>query len=586
MKKILIIVAAVFALVSCDMDFYRSDKMTAAMFADNPSSAVYSTDGNYAMFKEELEFGMTDRGGFARIYWLMTELRGDNATLSGKTEDPLWQNNTYDDDDRLEDLSYMWYICYKIIYGCNVNIESLPAHESVETDHLIGENYFLRAVAHFSLCDLFATPYSRGADKPGVIIRNSTKMEAPEDTKRATVGEVYTQIENDLKAAMEFMKDGNRRYNNAGFASYDAARGLLTRLYLYMGRDQECVDLCDEMLVNDPISYLDPNLKDYYKNALTSPETLWCIGRSANDASYVGSVKGQLSSMYYKPIDGDGGNGGEGWLEVYWSEPLIDLLFSQKDDARQNFFVRYGLLNDGKMCITWPEITEDYFRNYITKRDVVFDENAASNTFEFSGKTYTVKKKQGNGYPIYYIENMYTEAEDNDGVEEGTRCWVRENVSKVDGMRKGTDYIMYGMNKFTGQDGCSALSSPVYIRWAEVILNRAEANAKLGNDAAALADVNVIRTRAGLSGDALWSVNKIGGYENVLDVVLDERRLELCFEGHRAIDVYRNGKNLDRRFGGVHPYKELTPADMDIIYPYCIPYTETSVTHIPGNGRQ
>ena len=584
MKKILILVAAVFALVACEMDLYRSDKMTAAQFATNPNSAVYSTDGNYAMFKEELEFGMTDRGGYARIYWLMTELRGDNATLSGKTEDPLWQNNTYDDNDRLEDLSYLWYICYKIIYGCNVNIESLNEGTSVDVDHLIGENYFLRAYAHLSLLNVFATPYTRGADKPGVIIRNSSDTSG--DPVRATVGEVYTQIENDLKDAIRLMKDGARRHDNAGYASYDAARGLLTRVYLYMDRNDDCLELCNEMLVNDPISYLDTDLPNYYRNAKKSPETLWCIGRHALDEAYVNRVKGQLSSMYYKPIDGDGGDGGEGWLEVYWSEPLIDLLFSQENDARQKFFVRYGLTNDGKMCVTWPEVTEDYFRNYTTKRDVDFDVNAAENKFTFSGKEYTVKKKQGNGYPIYYIEGMYDESVDQDGVPEGTRCWVRENVSKVDGMRKGTDYIMYGMNKFTGQDGKSALSSPVVIRWAEVILNRAEANAKLGNDAAALADVNVIRKRAGIAESGMWSVGNIAGYESILDVVLDERRLEFCFEGHRAIDQYRNNKNLDRRFGGVHPYEVLTPADMDIRYPYCIPYTETSVSHIPGNGRQ
>ena len=574
--------AAVFALVACEMDLYRSDKMTAAMFASNPAAAVYSTDGNYAMFKDELEFGMTDRGGFVHLYWLMTELLSDNATLSGKTEDPLWQNNTYDDNDRLEDLSYMWYICYKIIYGCNVNIESLPVGQDVETDHLVGENYFLRAVCHLSLCNLFATPYSRGPEKLGVVIRNSTDCSV---TTRATVGEVYTQIESDLKKAMEYMKAGSPR-GNKGYASYEAAAGLLTRIYLYMERNDECLELCNELIDGDPASKLDPSIETYFANALTSKETLWCIGRHANDAAYVGSVKGQISSMYYKPVEGDRGDGGDGWCEVYWSEPLIDLMTSHPEDKRNEYLVYYGRKNDGLKYITWPEITEDYFRNYLTKVDIAFDDNAASNSFEFNGKTYTVKKKQGNGYPIYYIEGMYTEAEDYDGVQEGTRCCVRDNVSKLEGMRKSTNYVMYGMSKFTFQDGKSALSSPVFIRWAEVILNRAEANAKLGNDADALADVNVIRTRAGLSGDALWSVGNIGGYETVLDVVLDERRLEFCFEGFRAIDQYRNGKDLDRRFGGVHPYEVLTPADMDIRYPYCIPYTETSVSGIPGNGRQ
>lgn len=574
--------AAAFALVACNMDFYRSDQMTSAMFKSDPGAAVYSTDGNYAMFKDELAFGMTDRGGFTRIYFLMTELRSDNVTLSGRTSDPLYECNTYQDTDRKEDLSYMWYICYKIIYGCNSNLEALPAGESASTDHLIGENYFLRAVAHLSLCNVFATPYASGPEKPGVVIRTSTDVS---QTSRATVGEVYAQIEADLKEAMKYMENGTPR-GNKGYASYDAARGLLTRLYLYMGRNDECVALCNEMLGSDAASYLDPDYATYFARALDSKETLWCIGRY--DDEIVGGEKGQLSSMYYTSYPAHpyyAGDGAAGWCEMYWSEPLIDLLLINDDpetNKRMAHFVPYDQANDGKKFICWPEVTENNFRDYFVQRDVEFDVNAASNKFKFDGKEYTVKKKEGNGYPIYYIEGMYTEAQDQDGVEEGTRCWVRDNIL-VTGLRSGYPYPMYGMTKFCFQNGKTALSSPVFIRWAEVILNRAEAQAKLGNDAEALADVNVIRKRAGIPE---WSAGNIGKYETVLDVVLDERRLELCFEGHRTMDVWRNGKNLDRRFGGVHPYEVLDKAKMDRDYPYCIPYTETSVSGIPGNARQ
>ena len=48
MKKIIAIVAlvlAALALASCNMDFYSSDSMTSAQLAENPSSAVYTTDG-------------------------------------------------------------------------------------------------------------------------------------------------------------------------------------------------------------------------------------------------------------------------------------------------------------------------------------------------------------------------------------------------------------------------------------------------------------------------------------------------------------------------------------------------------------
>lgn len=580
--------AAVVAFASCTMDFYRSDQMTAGGFKSDPGAAIYSTDGNYAMFKEELEFGMTDRGGFARIYWLMTELRGDNVGLFNRTSDPLYGCNIYGDTDRKEDLSYMWYICYKIIYGCNTNIESLPAGESVDTDHLIGENYFLRAVAHFSLCDLFATPYSRGAEKPGIIIRNSTDVSGT--PVRATVGEVYAQIENDLKEAMKYMEKGSRR-GNAGYASYDAARGLLSRLYLYMGKNQECVDLCNDMLGSDAKSHLDPEIKTYYARALDSKETLWCIGRSMNDPAYVGSEKGQLSSMYYTSVPGDRGNGAAGWCEMYWSEPLIDLLLVNPNDARTEYFVPYDQLNDGKKFICVPEIADDpTSRACVVIRDVDFDENADVNTFTYQKKTYNVKKKGGKGYPIYYIENFDLEgvdyaALDEDGIAEGTRCWVRDNIG-LNGLSANMPAPMYGMTKFCFQDGLTALSSPVYIRWAEVILNRAEAQAKLGNTADALADVNVIRARAGIPAWKDMADCGTQGYTDILDVVLDERRLELCFEGFRALDLYRNGKNLDRRYAGAHTYEVITPERMDVIYPYCIPYTETSVSGIPGNGRQ
>ena len=55
------------------------------------------------------------------------------------------------------------------------------------------------------------------------------------------------------------------------------------------------------------------------------------------------------------------------------------------------------------------------------------------------------------------------------------------------------------------------------------------------------------------------------------------------------MDVWRNAKygiTLDRRFGGVHPYEVLDQAKMDRDYPYCIPYTENSVSGSPGNPRQ
>lgn len=110
---------------------------------------------------------------------------------------------------------------------------------------------------------------------------------------------------------------------------------------------------------------------------------------------------------------------------------------------------------------------------------------------------------------------------------------------------------MYYINKYSLQEGIVNLSSPVYIRLAEMYLNRAEGNAKLGNDQLALDDVNEIRMRAGLSGTALHTLASVAASgKTILDVVLDERFLELAFEGHRAYDLFRNGKPLMRNYPG------------------------------------
>jgi hypothetical protein len=116
----------------------------------------------------------------------------------------------------------------------------------------------------------------------------------------------------------------------------------------------------------------------------------------------------------------------------------------------------------------------------------------------------------------------------------------------------GPDIPSIILTKFSYQNDVVTLSSPVVLRLAEVYLNRAEALTKLGRDGEALDDVNVIRTRAGMSGDGLFGTGNMHGYTSVLDVVLDERRLEFFTEGQRFFDVFRNNRTLNRSYPGVH----------------------------------
>ncbi len=110
----------------------------------------------------------------------------------------------------------------------------------------------------------------------------------------------------------------------------------------------------------------------------------------------------------------------------------------------------------------------------------------------------------------------------------------------------------YFVNKYNWQEGVANLSSPVFLRLAEMYLIRAEANAKSGNAQLAVDDVNLIRQRAGLSGVDLYTVVDLKGKSTLLDVVLEERRLEFAFEGQRTGDLYRNDLPMVRAYPGFH----------------------------------
>lgn len=83
--------------------------------------------------------------------------------------------------------------------------------------------------------------------------------------------------------------------------------------------------------------------------------------------------------------------------------------------------------------------------------------------------------------------------------------------------------------------GDNADNDYVYLRFADVLLMKAEAELRMGNSGSALNIVNDIRTSRGAS--ELSSID--------LDQLLAERGRELFWEGHRRTDLQRFGKFLD-----------------------------------------
>jgi starch-binding outer membrane protein, SusD/RagB family len=113
--------------------------------------------------------------------------------------------------------------------------------------------------------------------------------------------------------------------------------------------------------------------------------------------------------------------------------------------------------------------------------------------------------------------------------------------STLSDMVTAADNVMRRMTKKFPDALTNADESPL-MRIAEMHLNRAEALAELnGVNQESIDLVNPIRTRAGLSA---WNIGQFASKQALIDAILKERRKELCFEGHRRMDLLRRGLPL------------------------------------------
>ena len=543
---------------SCNLDTFPSDELNSDLLLQDAKGAEYIMDGCYAVLKDEVDFlGYASGNCYVRHYFQLAEFPADNICLSAHTTDPLYEATAYMMTDGLKNVGTLWMVAYKVIFMANTVIKTLDP-EKPENKQLLGEAYFMRGLMHLHMVTLYAKPYTYGRDNLGVPLRTSTSAEG---IKRNPVGEVYDQIVADLRKAADLM--GKSR-GNAGYPCKEAALGVLSRVYLYMEEWDKCIATVEEALNGAaPASMLDGDFATYFTRAKDSKETLFCIVHETSDDRGQSSI----GSTYLKD--------GIGWGEIYPSDPLMYLYERHPGDLRMSFILpQYSGKAGKKVYVTVPA-SEDPVAPHIKYVTNLIDDGAGNYSFKGSdNKTYAIEKRMVNGEAEADPAGPYFEYHAN---YMGEDCMVRINDDVT--LRTGYTIPMIFISKFSYQDGNPMLSSPVFCRWGEVILNRAEAYARSGKAAEALDDVNVIRTRAGIP---TYTTGDLQGYKNVIDVVMDERRLELAWEGHRHFDMCRNKLPMNRRYAGAQPYKIVVPEqEPHIIYP--IPNNEWTVSGIQQN---
>jgi hypothetical protein len=93
--------------------------------------------------------------------------------------------------------------------------------------------------------------------------------------------------------------------------------------------------------------------------------------------------------------------------------------------------------------------------------------------------------------------------------------------------------------KYKGPDHPGGYEFTCVLRLADIRLVRAEARAEQGDFANARTDLDFIRSRRGIANSAATN-------GELVDAIIDERAIELAFEGSRLFDLVRKGKGVTR----------------------------------------
>lgn len=301
-KKITFLSILSLSLAGCDLDTkpYQSidvDQLTSG-------NVETLTLGTYAYMKSN--------NGIMRSAHYFGEYGSDNLALSGSTTDPLMNIYNYLRTTNNSRIADIWSYSYKTIININATLEVAPEGKSKDSDIIIGENYFLRAYHYFTLVNVFSQPYINHPETNlGVPIKLTTSLD--DFPARATVKEVYDQIEKDLLKAIELMdipEGSTTRPKNSCYASKEVAEALLSRVYLYMERWDKVLEYTNKVINSGRYKLLEGDKYKAYPTFVPeeNSETIFAV-RYTKDVDYLPDYRPYMIGSMYAEIDDDGWGG-------------------------------------------------------------------------------------------------------------------------------------------------------------------------------------------------------------------------------------------------------------------------------------
>lgn len=245
-RMIKIFTAIVFAALvfhSCRfLEVERVGKSDIPTYFSEASALQPALNGSYSLLYDIYD----------KLLLFYPEVTGDLMNLSSRASS--WESKYNFSSTYMEEttaVGFIWKYSYNIIQNINHIIFYAPALKDGKNnsmiDNIVAQAYFIRALVHFNLCQVYAQTYTftPGASHLGVPVM----IEIPKVTdklKRSTVKEVYSQVIADVDKALAAFSSSYAF--NEYFASPASCKALLARIYLYMGDYEKAASYSAELM--------------------------------------------------------------------------------------------------------------------------------------------------------------------------------------------------------------------------------------------------------------------------------------------------------------------------------------------------
>lgn len=241
--------ALCFSLVSCGSSF-----LEVAPIGQLGKEQLFS---NVNGMRDALmgSYSLTSRF-FQSQYGIYGDLRGDDVQRSTtSTQNYMLTDYNYnvDEEDGTGGTMAIWSSGYEALNNINNIINSAAGIQPTLNGNLddfnryLGQSHIIRGLLFLALANVYAQHYTYTADAshPGIPIPTVTPLPS-QNLPRATMKDTYAQIIKDMETGIQYLD--NLSPATRIYASSDAARALLSRIYLYMGRYDEAIQYASEVV--------------------------------------------------------------------------------------------------------------------------------------------------------------------------------------------------------------------------------------------------------------------------------------------------------------------------------------------------